>query len=222
VLAGVRRRRVCDGWRRLDASRAEALFGELAVRYPYIRSFAPTVLRTLSFASPRAGNEVLEALEVLAGMNAEHRVDVPAAAPLEVVPRKWRRVVVRPEGVDRRAWEFCVLSEARGALRSGDLTVAGSRRFTPWDGNLNTAAAWEGRRSSWFAEAGLPASGQEFADRAVADLDAVCTEAALLSSGTACEPLRSNRSISDLSLPSPARRRRASDLPATGEHQPRR
>jgi hypothetical protein len=115
----------------LDTSQAEAFFGELAERYPYIRSFAPLVLRTLHFASPRAGNEVLEALEVLAGMNAEHRVNVPAEAPLEVVPRKWRRVVVRPEGVDRRGWEFSVLSEARAALRSGDLTVAGSRRFTP-------------------------------------------------------------------------------------------
>ncbi len=147
----------------LDTSQAEAFFGELAERYPYIRSFAPLVLRTLSFASARAGNEVLEALEVLAGMNAERRLNVPADAPLGVVPRKWKRVVLSPEGVDRRVWEFSVLSEARAALRAGDLTVGGSRRFTPWDGNLYTPAAWEGRRSSWLAEAGLPASGEEYA-----------------------------------------------------------
>jgi TnpA family transposase len=162
----------------LDTSQAEAFFGELAERYPYIRSFAPLVLRTLSFASARAGNEVLEALEVLAGMNAERRLNVPADAPLGVVPRKWQRVVVRPEGVDRRAWEFSVLSEARAALRAGDLTVGGSRRFTPWDGNLYTPAAWEGRRSSWLAEAGLPASGEEYAAGAIADLDGVTTEVA--------------------------------------------
>ena len=39
-----------------------------------------------------------------------------------------RTAVVGPHGVDRRAWELCLLAEVRGALRAGELTVVGQQR----------------------------------------------------------------------------------------------
>ncbi len=159
----------------LDTGEAEALFDELAERYVYIRSFVPVILRTLSFESSRADNEVLAAAKVLSRMSAERRLNLPADAPVGVVPRRWRRAVVRPDGIDRRGWEFCVLSEMRDALRSGDLTVAGSRRYTPWDSSLYTAAAWENRRESWLGEMGLPADGAAYVDELVAEVDTLAT-----------------------------------------------
>ena len=82
----------------LENSEAEALFQELRQRYSYIRSFAPQVLRTLSCGSPRAGNEVLQALEVLARMNAHRQLQVPAEAPSRLSPRAGPRLCCARKG----------------------------------------------------------------------------------------------------------------------------
>lgn len=61
---------------------------------------------------------------------------VPTTAPLEFVPESWRKVVITPAGIDRQYYEFCVLSELKGALRSGDIWVKGSRRYKNFDDYL--------------------------------------------------------------------------------------
>jgi len=65
------------------------------------------MLAVLRFGSPRAGNELVEALETLATMNAERRLHVPPAAPVDFIPKRWAKAVVRPEGVNRHGWEAC-------------------------------------------------------------------------------------------------------------------
>lgn len=37
--------------------------------------------------------------------------------------------MITPAGIDRQYYEFCALSELKGALRSGDIWVKGSRRY---------------------------------------------------------------------------------------------
>lgn len=64
-----------------------------------------------------------------------------------------------PGGTDRRAWELCLLAEVRAAVRAGELTVAGSRRYTAWDAGLYNHEAWAARRTGFFAENGLGESG---------------------------------------------------------------
>lgn len=41
-----------------------------------------------------------------------------------------------PAGIDRQYYEFCALSELKGALRSGDIWVKGSRRYKNFDDYL--------------------------------------------------------------------------------------
>lgn len=57
-------------------------------------------------------------------------------APLEFVPESWRKVVITPAGIDRQYYEFCALSELKGALRSGDIWVKGSRHYKNFDDYL--------------------------------------------------------------------------------------
>lgn len=44
--------------------------------------------------------------------------------------------MITPTGIDRKYYEFCVLNELKGALRSGDIWVKGSRRYRNFDGYL--------------------------------------------------------------------------------------
>ena len=61
---------------------------------------------------------------------------VPATAPLDFVTESWRKVVITPAGIDRQYYEFCALGELKGALRSGDIWVNGSRRYKNFDDYL--------------------------------------------------------------------------------------
>lgn len=45
-------------------------------------------------------------------------------------------VVITPAGIDRQYYEFCALNELKGALRSGDIWVKGSRRYKNFDDYL--------------------------------------------------------------------------------------
>jgi len=42
---------------------------------------------------------------------------------------RWAKLVLTDEGIDRRYYELCALSELKNALRSGDVWVQGSRQF---------------------------------------------------------------------------------------------
>jgi hypothetical protein len=56
--------------------------------------------------------------------------------------------VFEAEGINRRFFELCVLSEMSNALRSGDLWVVGSRQFKDFDEYLLTPDTVAQLRSS--------------------------------------------------------------------------
>ena len=161
-----------------DGGEAGLFFATLDHHFRHLRSFAPPLLAALRFGSPRAGTDLLEALDILATMNAPRRVQAPPSAPVSFIPQRWAPAVVRPDGVDRHNGEACVLHAARGAVRAGDLTVAGSRRYLPWDADLYTPAAWSARRTSWMEERGLPTDGAAYVTELLDELDTVTAQVA--------------------------------------------
>ena len=69
-------------------------------------------------------------------------------APVTFMPKRWEQVVCKDEKVDKHAWEFVLLHEARTALRAGDLTVEGSQRYAAWDTDLYQSDVWATRRDA--------------------------------------------------------------------------
>jgi hypothetical protein len=75
----------------------------------------------------------MDAIEVLRSINAGNTRKVPADAPTKFVKNRWGKLVVTKDGIDRRYFELCALSELKNALRSGDIWVEGSRQFKGFD-----------------------------------------------------------------------------------------
>ncbi len=105
-------------------------------KYSTLRKYAPRMLSALQLVATPAAQPLADALVVIKDMYRKQSRKVPAAAPLEFVPESWRKVVITPVGIDRQYYEFCALSELKGALRSGDIWVKGSRRYKNLDDYL--------------------------------------------------------------------------------------
>ena len=104
--------------------------------YATLRRYAPQFLEVLKLRAAPAAKGVLDAIDVLRGMNADNARKVPAGATTAFVKPRWARLVLTDEGIDRRYYELCALSELKNALRSGDVWVQGSRQFKDFEDYL--------------------------------------------------------------------------------------
>jgi TnpA family transposase len=141
----------------------------MEARFSHVRSFAPPVLGALTFAASVSPSEVLDAVVLLQAMNAEGRRHVPDGAPIEFIPARWRPYLdaARAAGDEnqfKHYWELCVLLALQGGLRSGEIWVAGSRRYANPASYLIAPEAWPCQRDAVLELTGMPTT---FAERLV-------------------------------------------------------
>jgi hypothetical protein len=113
----------------------------------YVRKFAPRVLTTVEFDGGIAARELLSAVTILTGLYRSGVRHVPGGAPGGFVPARWQEYLDRATATgDRTAyrhyWELCVLLALRDGLRSGDVFVPGSRRYSDPTAFLLNPTQW--------------------------------------------------------------------------------
>ncbi len=129
----------------------------------------PQVLAAVRFAGGTASAGLLEALENLRELNATGARRVPADAPDGFVPARWRGYLETAAksgntSAYRHYWELCTLLALRDGLRSGDVFVPGSRRYSDPAAYLLTPDKWVDQRAEFCQLVGKPADP----DRALA------------------------------------------------------
>jgi TnpA family transposase len=131
-------------------------------RYSYFRRFTPAFLKALTFHHDADKGTLLAALAVIREMN-EQPGPLPVTlenVPVAFVSAQWHPRVRRKDGaVNRRAYELCVLSELRDALRAGAVWLEGSRQYANLDSYLIPKARWEQLRQTYCEMVGVPAAG---------------------------------------------------------------
>jgi TnpA family transposase len=122
-------------------------YDELLSRYSLIRQFFPALLDTISFASTKAGQPVLEALQFLTSIEGRKKPRMHEA-PLNVVNKAWRRYVIsRDQQINRRYYTFCVLERLQDSLSRRDIFVTPSERWSDPRSKLLHGAEWEAVRT---------------------------------------------------------------------------
>ena len=122
--------------------------GRLSAQYGTLRRYVPIFLATFQFEGIAAAGALLAAIDVLRKMNATRQRKLPADVPTRFVPARWRPYVFRDDGIDRRYYEICVLSELRDRLRAGDVWVPGSRHYRELNDHLVTLEEFEQLRDA--------------------------------------------------------------------------
>jgi TnpA family transposase len=104
--------------------------------FTQLRRYSPALLEVLQFKAAPAAHDLLEGVEVLKDLNERQGRKVPENAPLGFVRRRWQNLVCTDDGVERRYYELCIMSELKNSLRSGDISVQDSRQFRDFDAYL--------------------------------------------------------------------------------------
>ncbi|MBB4680063.1 hypothetical protein [Crossiella cryophila] len=120
------------------------------------------VLDAVSFAGGTAAAGLLEAVEILRELNATGARRVPDGALEGFVPARWRGDLdtARKSGSTsayRDYWELCTLLGLRDGLRTGEVHVPGSRRYSGPATYLLTPDKWLGQRAEFCRLVGKPA-----------------------------------------------------------------
>ncbi len=104
--------------------------------YPQLRRCAPILLETFEFRPAPVAHVLIDAVEFLRAMNRDGVRKIPPDAPVGFIRKKWGSYVFGSEGIDRRFYELCAMAELKNALRSGDVSVSGSRQFQDFEDYL--------------------------------------------------------------------------------------
>ncbi len=123
----------------------DAEFDSMALlvdHFTQLRRYSPTFLDTFDFRAASARQDLMNAIEALREMNRADARKLPADAPTAFVKPRWARFVFKEGGIDRRFYELAAMSELKNALRSGDVSVIGSRQFKDFDEYLMSRATF--------------------------------------------------------------------------------
>lgn len=116
--------------------------------YSQLHRYVPTLLNALDFRAAPAARDVLAGIVLLRDLYDRQARKVPDTAPTSFVRKRWADLVRTPEGLDRRFYELCVMSELRNSLRSGDIWVPGSRQHRDFDEYLLPAPVFRERQTT--------------------------------------------------------------------------
>lgn len=127
------------------------------------RQYSPALLETAPLCFP-PGSELGLAVEHLRQVNRDGRRKLGTDAPLGFLPPRWRRHVLGPaacageeRAISRPHYEVALLSTLNERIKSGDVTVEGSRRWADFDNYLIAQPTWAAERLAHYAALGLPA-----------------------------------------------------------------
>jgi TnpA family transposase len=116
----------------------------LHTQYKRLRRYTPVLLKTLSFNASNTGRPIINALETIAGVNNSNKKKIPKGSPLDFVPKRWEKHVYDEDGnINRQYYELAAFTKFRNAVRSGDISIIGSRQYKDFDGYLISKEEWQ-------------------------------------------------------------------------------
>ncbi|PFW76283.1 DDE transposase [Bacillus sp. AFS075960] len=115
----------------------------LESRYNYLRKYTPTLLRALEFQSTNYAKSVLSALDTIRELNESGKRKVPKEATLGFVSNRWKKHIYDEDGnINRHFYELAAFTELRNYVRSGDISIVGSRQHKDFDEYLVSSQDW--------------------------------------------------------------------------------
>ena len=118
--------------------------------YNRVRRFSTKLLATLQFQARGDDQGLIDALELIHEIHQGQRRKLPEDAPTGFIPKNWWAYVLEGDRVSNwRGYELAALWVLRQQLRSGDVYLLHSRRFSELAAYFIPAAEWPHKRAEF-------------------------------------------------------------------------
>lgn len=124
--------------------------------YNRVRRFSSKLLATLKFQVRGSDSGLLTALNLVHEIHLGRRRKLPADAPIDFIPEPWLPYVLEEQEIDRRYYELAALWLLRQQLRSGDIYIPQSRRFSELETYFIPQKEWSLHRDEVVNLTGTP------------------------------------------------------------------
>lgn len=129
----------------------------VADRFSQMRQLAKPLLEQVSLELAPTGNTALvTALQTVREIVQGTRRTVPPNADLSFLPKSIAATIREKDGINRRRYEVAVLTSLRDHIKSGNLSIQGSKRFGQLDNFFMPTERWAQLREGFFEKADLP------------------------------------------------------------------
>ncbi|XMA23525.1 Tn3 family transposase (plasmid) [Bacillus bombysepticus] len=115
----------------------------LEKKFYTLRKYTPHLLKSFEFHSTKSAESLIRAIHTVREMNETGKRKVSEGAPLDFVSNRWQKHVYDEDGtINRHYYEMAVLTELRNSIRSGNISISGSRQHKDFDEYLISKEEW--------------------------------------------------------------------------------
>jgi hypothetical protein len=116
--------------------------------YGELRKYTPVLLKKLSFETTSNNcRELVEAIDVVKKLNTSKKIILPDETEINFVNKTWQNHIENQTGaVKRHYYEIAVLNEIKNKVRSGDISVEGSKDFKSFEDYLVSEKNWKSEK----------------------------------------------------------------------------
>jgi TnpA family transposase len=133
-----------------------------AKNHSKVEKFSKRYLQGMVFLASSDDEGLLEGLEVIKAIHNGTKRKIPTTAPTAFIPSSWFKEVFRDDGLDWKSYEIAALWVLRQKLRSGDVYLQHSRRFTELERYLIPKHDWLVQRHDAPGLLGIPLTAETF------------------------------------------------------------
>ena len=134
----------------------------VADKFSQMRQLAKPLLEQLSLDLAPTGNDALmTALQMVKELIQGTKRSVPADTKLDFLPKTVAAALKENGEINRRRYEAAVFTALRDHIKSGNLSIQGSKRFGQLDNFFMPTERWERLREEFFGKTDLPLSPQD-------------------------------------------------------------
>lgn len=113
-------------------------------RYSQLRKYTPILVKYLKFnPTNNTSKSLIQAVNILNDLNKNSKRKVPVNAPTKFISNRWNKCLYNKDGsINRRYYEIATLTELKNKIRSGDVSVEGSKNFKDFEDYLIPHNEW--------------------------------------------------------------------------------
>jgi TnpA family transposase len=147
--------------------------------YSNLKQFTPNLLTTFDFMVAFKKDDFQRVLQIMTEIQSGNSKTLPEGSPTGFISPLWSKLVFENENQEtqifpqRVPYELCALSSLRDRLRSGDVYISASRKFSDFSSFLLSDVQWEDQRGDFCAQMSLPSISSQRIDKRIEELQAL-------------------------------------------------